>query len=97
MKSNESNMTVIINDVIENKIESHESAESSHKATVQTEGELLNGIKGAKEQKKTSAIWTYFKINKSDNKKWYVLHVTKKFLEEEVLQPNLTQVTFVSI
>jgi len=45
----ECSITVIIDDVIENEIESHKTAESSHEATVQMEGELLNGNKGAKE------------------------------------------------
>ena len=32
---------VIIDDVIENEIESHKATESSHEATTQTENELL--------------------------------------------------------
>jgi len=51
------------------------------------EGKLLNGNKGAKERKKTSAIWTNFKIDKSDNKKCKHLMIHKDqfncLLEEE--------------
>ena len=69
----ESSITVIIDDIIEDKIEireatesSHEATESSHEATVRTEGELRSVNKGVKERKKTSDIWTYFKIDSSD-------------------------------
>ena len=69
----ESNMAVIINDIIEDEMRdeieiheatesSHEATESSHEATVQMEGELRTVNKGVKEWKKTSDVWTYFKM-----------------------------------
>ena len=77
----ESTMAVIIEDDIEKIHEasetSHEATEanreatvaSSHEATVQTEGELRSTNIEVKERKKTSDIWTYFKIDSSDIKK----------------------------
>ena len=72
----ESSTAVLIDEVVEDETESHETTESDHEAsvscheaTVQTEDEQ-QGNKGTKlERKKTSDIWIYFKIDSSDNKK----------------------------
>ena len=57
---------------------SHEATENSHQATIQTESEPLSADKGVKERKKTSEIWKYFKVDKSDNKKAICLTCEEK-------------------
>ena len=88
---------------IEDETDGHEATESDHEAsgschetTIQTEGEerLNYSAKGTKEQRKTSSIWVYFKIDSSDNKMAVGLTCGE---EEEVLLLNSTQATFVSI
>ena len=74
----ENSMAVII-DVIEDEIESDEATENSHKATDSChEGEPLSVDKGVKERKKTSEVWKYFKVDKSDNKKAICLTCEEK-------------------
>jgi len=82
-------------DIIEDEIESHKATESSHEATdscheatMQTENEPLSVHKRVKERKKTSKMWTYYKINNSNNKKAVCLICEEELSLEEVFPPN---------
>ena len=62
------------------------------------EDTITKQISEAKDQKKTSSIWTYFEIDSSENnKKLFVLLVRRKFHWEEVSQLNVIPATFVSL
>ena len=67
---------------------SHKATKASHEVTVQTEGELWSAnIRN----KKTSDIWTYFKINSSEIKKTVFLTCEERVSLEDVFLLKSTQ------
>ena len=73
--------------------ESHEVSQMEYKC----QDTITKQKSEAKDQNKTSGIWTYFQIDSTEISKRFVLPARRKFHGEEVSQLNLIPATFVSI